>query len=79
LQPPSPPFCCSTCWASSAPCSASTPPPSSPSAPAYRIFYNAISALLDKRISADLAICIAVVAASSPANISPPPRPCSSC
>ena len=29
----------------------------------YRIFYNAISALLEKKISADLAICIAVVAA----------------
>ncbi len=29
----------------------------------YRIFYNSISALLEKQISADLAICIAVVAA----------------
>jgi Cu+-exporting ATPase len=29
----------------------------------YRIFYNAISALLDRQISADLAICIAVIAA----------------
>ncbi len=29
----------------------------------YRIFYNAISALLEKKISADLAICIAVIAA----------------
>ena len=31
----------------------------------YRIFYNSISALLEKQISADLAICIAVVAALS--------------
>ena len=29
----------------------------------YRIFFNSISALLDKKISADLAICIAVIAA----------------
>ncbi|HYL38002.1 MAG TPA: FtsH protease activity modulator HflK [Bryobacteraceae bacterium] len=29
----------------------------------YRIFFNAISALLEKEISADLAICIAVIAA----------------
>jgi len=29
----------------------------------YRTFYNAISALLEKKISADLAICIAVIAA----------------
>jgi Cu+-exporting ATPase len=29
----------------------------------YKTFYNSLSALLDKRISADLAICIAVVAA----------------
>ncbi len=29
----------------------------------YRTFYNAISGLLEKRISADLAICIAVIAA----------------
>ncbi len=29
----------------------------------YRIFYNAISALLDRRVSADLAICIAAIAA----------------
>ncbi|MGH9674957.1 MAG: hypothetical protein ACRD44_17430, partial [Bryobacteraceae bacterium] len=29
----------------------------------YRTFYNAISALLEKQISADLAICIAVIAA----------------
>ena len=29
----------------------------------YRTFYNAISGLLDKKITADLAICIAVVAA----------------
>jgi Cu+-exporting ATPase len=29
----------------------------------YRIFYNAISALLEKKISADLAICVAAVAA----------------
>ena len=29
----------------------------------YRIFYNSISALLNKEISADLAICIAVIAA----------------
>jgi Cu+-exporting ATPase len=29
----------------------------------YRIFYNSISALLEKQISADLAICIAVIAA----------------
>ena len=29
----------------------------------YRIFYNSISALLEKQLSADLAICIAVVAA----------------
>ena len=29
----------------------------------YRIFYNSISALLEKHISADLAICVAVVAA----------------
>ena len=31
----------------------------------YRIFFNAISALFDKKISADLAICIAVIAALS--------------
>jgi len=31
----------------------------------YRTFYNAISALLEKTISADLAICIAVIAALS--------------
>ena len=31
----------------------------------YRIFYNSISALLDKQLSADLAICIAVIAALS--------------
>ncbi len=31
----------------------------------YRTFYNAISALLEKQISADLAICIAVIAALS--------------
>jgi HflK protein len=31
----------------------------------YRIFFNSISALLDKEISADLAICIAVIAALS--------------
>ena len=29
----------------------------------YRIFFNAISALLEKQISADLALCIAVIAA----------------
>ena len=29
----------------------------------YRIFFNSISALLDKVISADLAICVAVIAA----------------
>ncbi|MBI4875580.1 MAG: FtsH protease activity modulator HflK [Acidobacteria bacterium] len=29
----------------------------------YRIFYNAVSQLLEKKISADLAICIAVIAA----------------
>ena len=29
----------------------------------YKIFYNAISALLEKQISADLAICIAAIAA----------------
>jgi Cu+-exporting ATPase len=29
----------------------------------YRIFFNAISALLEKKISADLAICVAVIAA----------------
>ena len=29
----------------------------------YRIFYNSISALLERRVSADLAICIAVIAA----------------
>ncbi len=29
----------------------------------YRIFYNSISALLEKEISADLAICVAVIAA----------------
>ena len=29
----------------------------------YRIFFNSISALLDKHISADLAICVAVIAA----------------
>ena len=29
----------------------------------YRTFYNAITALLEKEISADLAICIAVIAA----------------
>ncbi len=31
----------------------------------YRIFFNSISALLEKKISADLAICIAVIAALS--------------
>ena len=31
----------------------------------YRIFYNSISALMDREITADLAICIAVVAALS--------------
>lgn len=31
----------------------------------YRIFYNSISALFEKHISADLAICIAVIAALS--------------
>ncbi|MBL8228482.1 MAG: FtsH protease activity modulator HflK [Bryobacterales bacterium] len=31
----------------------------------YRIFYNSISSLLDKEITADLAICIAVIAALS--------------
>ena len=31
----------------------------------YRIFYNSISALLEGKISADLAICIAVIAALS--------------
>src|SRR4029453_9434999 len=31
----------------------------------YRIFFNSISALFYKRISADLAICIAVIAALS--------------
>jgi Cu+-exporting ATPase len=31
----------------------------------YKTFYNAISALLEKRISADIAICIAVIAALS--------------
>ena len=29
----------------------------------YRIFFNSIAALLEKEISADLAICIAVIAA----------------
>ena len=29
----------------------------------YKTFYNSLSALLEKRISADLALCIAVVAA----------------
>src|ERR1700730_12292337 len=29
----------------------------------YRIFFNSISALLEKTISADLAICVAVIAA----------------
>src|SRR5580658_3360757 len=31
----------------------------------YKTFYNSISALLEKRISADLALCIAVIAALS--------------
>src|SRR5713226_9090389 len=31
----------------------------------YRTFYNAISALLEKQINADLALCIAVIAALS--------------
>src|SRR5579863_2309725 len=31
----------------------------------YKTFYNALSALLEKRISADLALCIAVIAALS--------------
>src|ERR1700685_4112376 len=29
----------------------------------YRIFFNSISALLNRKISADLAICVAVIAA----------------
>ena len=31
----------------------------------YKTFYNSISALLEKKISADLALCIAVIAALS--------------
>src|SRR5271166_2467781 len=31
----------------------------------YKTFYNSISALLEKRISADIALCIAVIAAFS--------------
>ena len=31
----------------------------------YKTFYNSISSLLEKRISADLALCIAVIAALS--------------
>ncbi|HTP34478.1 MAG TPA: hypothetical protein VMJ75_20010, partial [Candidatus Acidoferrales bacterium] len=31
----------------------------------YKTFYNAISALMEKRISADIALCIAVIAALS--------------
>src|SRR5574340_876982 len=31
----------------------------------YRTFYNAISALLEKKISADIALCVAVIAALS--------------
>src|SRR6266540_3750002 len=31
----------------------------------YKTFYNAVSALLERRISADIALCIAVVAALS--------------
>src|SRR5712691_482219 len=31
----------------------------------YKTFYNSISSLLEKKISADLAICVAVVAALS--------------
>src|SRR6266702_1604733 len=31
----------------------------------YKTFYNAISALLERRISADIALCIAVIAALS--------------
>src|SRR5579872_5288532 len=31
----------------------------------YKTFYNSISALLEKRISADLALCVAVIAALS--------------
>ncbi|HTX37461.1 MAG TPA: hypothetical protein VME43_20675, partial [Bryobacteraceae bacterium] len=29
----------------------------------YKTFYNSISALLEKRISADIALCVAVIAA----------------
>ena len=31
----------------------------------YKTFYNSISALLEKRISADVALCVAVIAALS--------------
>src|ERR1700692_3884306 len=31
----------------------------------YKTFYNSISALLEKKISADLALCVAVIAALS--------------
>src|SRR5271169_909720 len=31
----------------------------------YKTFYNSISALFEKRISADLALCVAVIAALS--------------
>src|SRR5438094_2991592 len=31
----------------------------------YKTFYNSVSALLEKRISADIALCIAVIAALS--------------
>src|ERR1700759_3184800 len=34
----------------------------------YKTFYNSISALLEKRISADIALCVAVIAALATGN-----------
>jgi hypothetical protein len=45
----------------------------------YRIFFNSIEALLDREISADLAICISVIAALAVGQYLAAAKPCSSC
>ena len=42
----------------------------------YKTFNNSITALLERRISADIALCIAVIAGSPSASTWPRRRPC---
>jgi cation transport ATPase len=45
----------------------------------YRICFNSIEALLDREVSADLAICISVIAALAVGQYLAAAKPCSSC